>query len=391
MKAAASPSLHEGVSTIAGMTTDAAATRPVLRLAPGSRPRVAVVTGSYGAGHDSAARELARVLTTAGCDVEIHDVVTLLPWRLGPTLRAAYYAQVRHQPESWGTTLRLLEPGRRLHRLVTAVLGVAVDAVVEATRGCDLVLTTHPFGAQALGHARATGRLEVPAVTYLTDASVHSLWVHPGVDLNLAIHEVAAQEARDLGGHAAVVRPLVPPGAAHQAGLDVPDPLTGHAVIGPRALVTGGSLGMGDLGRTARDVLATGAMTPVVLCGTDARLRRRLARVPGVIALGWRDDVPALMATSACIIQNAGGFTSLEALASGTPVVTYRPLPGHGAASSANLERAGLVPWARTPEDLGLLLAAAATSLHLDRLPAGAPDVVTVLTGAARRVPVAVA
>ncbi len=373
------------------MSIDAVATHPVLHLLPGVRRRVAVVTGSYGAGHDSAARELARVLSAAGCDVEVHDVVPLLPWRLGPALRAAYYAQVRHHPASWGTTLRLLEPGRRLHRLATSLLGVAADRVVAATHGCDLVLTTHPFAAQALGHARATGRLAVPVVTYLTDASVHALWIHPGVDLNLAIHEVAAQEARAWGGPTTVVRPLVPPGVGQQAEPGAPDPLADHAVIGPRALVTGGSLGMGDLERTARDIVATGAMTPVVLCGTDARLRRRLARVPGVIALGWREDVPALMATSACVIQNAGGFTSLEALASGTPVITYRPLPGHGAASSANLERAGLVPWARTPVDLALLLAAAATSVHVDRLPSEGHEVVTVLTGAALPVPVAVA
>ncbi|HEY0952818.1 MGDG synthase family glycosyltransferase [Nocardioides sp.] len=364
------------------MTRDVAALDPLLHLAPGSRPRVAVVTGSYGAGHDAAARELARVLTAAGCDLEIHDVVALLPWRLGPVLRAAYYAQVRHRPGSWGTTLRLVEPGRRLHRRVAALLALAADRVVAATRGCDLVVTTHPFGAQALGCARASGRLGVPVVTYLTDASVHSLWVHPGVDLNLAIHEVAAQEARGWGGRTVVVRPLVPPHLGHRPGSEVADPLADHEVIGPRALVTGGSLGMGDLERTARDVLAAGGMTPVVLCGTDARLRRRLARLPGVVALGWREDVAALMATSACIVQNAGGFTSLEGLASGTPVITYLPLPGHGAASSANLERAGLVPWARTRDDLALLLAAAAVSVRADRLPAGAPEVVTVLTGA---------
>jgi len=373
------------------MTLDVAAIDPLLHLAPGSRPRVAVVTGSYGAGHDAAARELARMLTAAGCDVEIHDVVALLPWRLGPLLRAAYYAQVRHHPESWSTTLRLVEPGRRLHRRAAALLGLAADRVVAATRGCDLVLTTHPFGAQALGCARSTGRLTAPVATYLTDASVHPLWIHPGVDLNLAIHEVAAQEARGWGGRTIVVRPAVPPSAAPRVGPRFPDPLAEHEVIGPRALVTGGSLGMGDLERTALDVVATGCMTPVVLCGTDARLRRRLERLPGVVALGWRDDVAALMATSACIVQNAGGFTSLEALASGTPVITYRPLPGHGAASSANLERAGLVPWARTREDLALLLAAAAVSVRADRLPAGAPEVVTVLTGAAHRVAGAVA
>lgn len=363
------------------MTNQSDALHPLLRMAPGSSPpRVAVITGSYGAGHNSAAGELARVLRAAGCVVVIHDIVTLLPWRLGPVLRALYYGQLHWSPRSWETTLLLLGPGRRLQRLVTRLLRLAVPAVTAATRDCDLVIATHPFGAQALGEARLTEQLTIPAVTYLTDTSVHALWVHPAVDLNLAIHPIAAQEATALGGPAAVVRALVPPPVIEASGRGVPDPLAGCEITGPRALVTGGSRGVGDLERAARDIVRSGVMTPVVLCGDDARLRRRLDRIPGVVALGWREDLPALLATSDCVVQNAGGFTSLEALASGTPVITYRALPGHGAANSVNLELAGLVPWARDRDQLAAMLTAALTASRLNRLPTG-PDVVTVLAG----------
>lgn len=362
------------------MTTEIVPT--LLRMEPGhAAPRVAVLTASYGAGHDAAARELSRVLTEAGCEVVVHDLVALLPWRLGPLLRSAYYAQLRSQPDSWSTTLRLLEPGRLLHRVATSLLGLAVDPVVEATRGCELVLTTHPFGAQALGQARRAGKLRAPAVTYLTDTSVHALWIHPDVDLNLAIHEVAAQEAREWGGAAAVVRPLVSPAAVEAASRQYADPLIALGIRGPRVLVTGGSLGVGELDHAARDIVDLG-LTPVVLCGTDARLRRRLEQTPGVVALGWRDDLPALLATSDCVVQNAGGFTSLEALVSGTPVVTYRPVPGHGVANSRNLELAGLIPWARTREELAILVGQAMTAPRVERLPVGAPDLLAVLTGA---------
>lgn len=378
-----SSTLHSPPVIVAAMTIQAAAVPSVLTIGAGRpAPRIAVITGSYGAGHDSAARELARVLRSAGCEVDIYDIVTLLPWRLGPLLRAAYYAQLRRRPGSWDTTLRLLQPGRRLHRIVTSLLRVAVAPVVEATRGYDLAITTHPFGAQTLGRARQTDQLRMPAVTYLTDASVHALWIHSGIDINLAIHPIAAHEAQQWGGPASVVRPLVPPAVVGSPTHGFTDPLAGHPIVGGRVLVTGGSLGMGELGRTAREVTALG-MTPVVLCGTDTRLQRRLSRIPGVVALGWRDDIPALLATSDCVVQNAGGFTSLEALASGTPVITYRPLPGHGVANSRNLERAGLIPWAHTPGDLASLVAAATNAPRVDRLPAGAPDVVTVLTGAA--------
>jgi UDP-N-acetylglucosamine:LPS N-acetylglucosamine transferase len=56
------------------------------------------------------------------------------------------------------------------------------------------------------------------------------------------------------------------------------------------------------------------------------------------------------------VIQNAGGLTSLEAMASGVPVVSYRCLPGHGVTNSECLVRAGLVPWPQDAEELATVL-----------------------------------
>ena len=57
---------------------------------------------------------------------------------------------------------------------------------------------------------RELGALAAPVVTYLTDASVHPLWVHPAVDLHLGLHDVAVAAARALGGRATEIAPLVP-------------------------------------------------------------------------------------------------------------------------------------------------------------------------------------
>ncbi|MFT4083704.1 MAG: galactosyldiacylglycerol synthase [Nocardioides sp.] len=365
--------------------------RPLVRPAPTALlaepcgSRVTVVTGTYGDGHNAAGREIARVLGDAGADVTVVDVVDLMPWGLGRLLRSAYYAQLRWLPDSWTTTLEHLEPGRRLHTWSTRALRSAARPVAHAAAGSDLVISTHPFASQALGHARRSGLVRVPAVTYLTDTSVHAMWVHPDIDLHLAIHDLAARQAVGHGGRATTIRPLVPVAVRAEAGRRA-DPLAGLEIVGPAALVTGGSLGIGELEQAARDIAATGVATPVVLCGTNGSLRSRLAGVPGVVALGWRDDVADLLASVSCVVQNAGGFTSLEALASGAPVISYRPIPGHGLANCAHLEQAGLVPWARTPSELRGLLVQALDRPRVDRLPAGAPSVLEVLTGSRERV-----
>lgn len=341
--------------------------------------RVAVVSGSYGAGHDAAADAIAADLRAAGHDVSRLDVVEELPWRVGVVLRWLYFTQLRLLPGSWGTTLRCLEHHGVAIRLLRRLLGLAGRRLVRRVADADLVISTHPFASQALGEARAEGRLAVPAVTYLTDASVHRLWVHPAIDLHLAIHTVAEVQARALGGRTRVVSPVVRRApAAAASSQTAPWPLDR-----PAALIVGGSCGVGDLEASARDVLAGAVMTPVVACGRNERLRHHLATIPGVVALGWRDDLPQLVEAATCVLQNAGGMTSLESLAAGTPTLTYRPIPGHGTTNAEALCAAGLVPWVRDAEDLARALAALAHGgPHADRLPHDAPSVAAALAGA---------
>jgi processive 1,2-diacylglycerol beta-glucosyltransferase len=324
---------------------------------------MSIVTGSYGSGHDCAARELAREIVSAGGRAEIVDVVQLIPARLGPVLRSTYYTQLRMRPRSWETVLDRLEPGKPLYRWTLRALGTVVAALREAVEGADLVISTHPFASQALGLGRTRGEFAVPAVTYLTDPSVHPLWVHPAVDLHLAIHDVAAEEARGWGAVAQTVRPVVTPSARRPGTAPRFGP-------GPHALVAGGSLGIGEIERTVDDVLAVGSWTPIVLCGTNDRLRRRLGNRSGVVALGWRDDVPQLMGRADCVLNNGGGFTTVEALTVGVPLVSYRPLPGHGRANAVSLERAGLATYARDHAGLRHALNTALAS----RAPAGFPS-----------------
>lgn len=350
---------------------------------------VVIVSGSYGAGHDAAAEALAQQLRAAGLEVRRLDVAEELPAHIGPLLRCLYFAQLRLAPGSWGSTLRGLERGGWAFRIVQLLLGVLGRPLARRVSGAQLVVCTHPFASQALGEARAGGRLRVPVVTYLTDASVHRLWVHPAVDLHLAMHELTAAQARALGGVVATVRPVVPAAAGPAVGTwSAPWP-----VGRPVALVVGGSCGVGELYDSALDLLATGLVVPVVACGINDRLREQLDAVPGVVALGWRTDMSALVAAASCVVQNAGGMTSLESLAAGTPTLTYRPIPGHGTTNAAVLSRTGLVPWVTEADDLAAALVRALTSPPSSGLPTGQAEVLDVLldTGLVRRLPLAVA
>ncbi|MEU9154735.1 hypothetical protein AB0D59_30285 [Streptomyces sp. NPDC048417] len=74
-----------------------------------------------------------------------------------------------------------------------------VRALAPDTRA---VVSTYPGASQVLGALRRRGLLTVPAFTYLTDLSVHALWVAPGIDAHLAVHPVPAAQAHAQGAAA---------------------------------------------------------------------------------------------------------------------------------------------------------------------------------------------
>ena len=343
-----------------------------------ARQRVTIVSASVGAGHDGAAAELARRLHDRGFAVDRHDFLDLLPAAMGRVLRGAYATQLKVAPDSWGQLFTALERRRLLGAFAVGVGRMAARRTRRALPAdTGLVVSTYPLASQALGAARMRGLLDVPVVTYLTDMSVHPLWVAEGVDAHLALHSVPAAAAERLGaagvrvGGPAVAATFRPPvSATERAAARLRFGLPGGR---PLALVVAGSWGAGDVESTARDIAATGLATPVVVCGRNAGLRARITKAGVGVALGWVDDMPALLHGCDVVIQNAGGLSSLEALAAGLPVLSYRCLPGHGSTNAAALEQAGWAAWAQQPSVLAEMLAAALRTRRPVARPAADP------------------
>ncbi|HEY2669721.1 MAG TPA: glycosyltransferase [Rugosimonospora sp.] len=346
------------------------------------RERISIVSASVGAGHDGAAGELSRQLRAIGYQVDCHDFLDLLGERAGGALRRAYATELKVAPESWGWVVGNLERREWMANAVGAL--VSRRAVTRATRlfGSDpmrrnpvaehplpgdealppprVIVSTYHLASQLLGRMRRSGELAAPVVTFLTDLSVHPLWIADGVDLNLALHDVAATQARRHRGEVVeVCSPAVRP-AFHP----VSDPAEaartraayGLPPTGRLALVVAGSWGVGQVAEAAADLAATGLVTPVTICGRNESLRERLTRDGTGVALGWVEQMAELIRASDVVVQNAGGLTSLEAMAVGVPVITYRCLPGHGTTNAQALHDAGLAPWVRDPAELSAVL-----------------------------------
>ncbi|BCJ61469.1 hypothetical protein Jiend_48910 [Micromonospora endophytica] len=304
-------------------------------------------------------------------------------------VRESYRAMLRWLPWSYDALFTITNRSSLTVRVIRAALRLAARRMLSRLpRGTNLVVTTFPFANQVLGPLRHRGLLDTPVITYVTDFVVHPTWMAPGVDTYCVIHDAARRQAAANGAFdVRVVRPLV---SARFTDLPGDGKRAARACFGlPQrerlALIVAGSWGVGDVTRTAAEVLATGCVTPVIVCGRNDDLRRQLHAFPGHV-LGWVDDMPTLMRAVDVVVENAGGLTCQQSLAAGLPTVTYRPIPGHGRANAEVLADAGLTTYVTTAAHLRPTLTALTTAgAAATALAVAATDMAVVVSDAVRQ------
>jgi UDP-N-acetylglucosamine:LPS N-acetylglucosamine transferase len=312
-----------------------------------------------GAGHDGAARELRRRLVADGHRVEVVDFLDAVAFHIGPVLRWFYQVQLRMAPWSYELSYKLAPVLRAPAVMVdTWLTRRKLKRVIKEFRP-DTVVSVYPLASLVLGRMRRKKQLRVPVVTYLTDFAVHSLWVHRGIDRHLAVSELSAAAATSRGGKDARARGPLVSDRFRDATYDR-DAVRSNLGLAPEdraVLVVAGSWGVGDVIATVDAIGRTGEFHPITVCGHDDDLRAELEHRGFGTVIGWTDEMPALMTAADALVENAGGLTCMEAFAVGLPVITFRPIAGHGKDNAEMMARAGVNCYARNEHELHEILA----------------------------------
>lgn len=311
-----------------------------------------------GAGHDGAAQELRRRLEASGHRVEVVDFLDAVAFHIGPVLRWFYQVQLRMAPWSYELSYKMAPLLRAPAVMVdTWLTRRKLKRAIKDFRP-DAVVSVYPLASLVLGRMRRKKQLRVPVLTYLTDFAVHSLWVHRGIDRHLAVSEISAAAATSRGGKDARARGPLVSERFRDAEYDR-DTVRSNLGLSPEdraVLVVAGSWGVGDVVATVEAIGRTGEFHPITVCGRDDKLRTELESRGFGTVIGWTDEMPALMSAADALVENAGGLTCMEAFAVGLPVITFRPIAGHGKDNAEMMARAGVNCYARDESELQTIL-----------------------------------
>jgi UDP-N-acetylglucosamine:LPS N-acetylglucosamine transferase/Trp operon repressor len=329
-----------------------------------TRRRVLILSADVGEGHAAAARALARQIEDSPqpADVTVIDGLAAMGRLLRPVVEDGYRVQLRFFPWTYTIVYWLLEqvaPVRLMVRRLLCMFGSRPLARTIAAYDPDVVVSTYPAVTVVLARLRRRGDVSCPTVATITDLTGLFFWAQPGIDLHLAMYGESLASVERIAGRGSVrlVRPLIsaeflqsrcPLHSRRALGL----PEDGRVVV-----VSGGGWGVGDLAGAVREFIRVPEVTSIVCLAARndhlaQSLRSAFAHEPRVHVYGFTDRMPELLAAADVLVHSTGGVTCLEAMATGTPVVSYGLPVGHARLNTRAMAALNLLRLANNTDEL---------------------------------------
>jgi processive 1,2-diacylglycerol beta-glucosyltransferase len=303
---------------------------------------VLILSASYGGGHNQVARALTSAiqLQAPGMKIITVDYCDLMLPFFNRLTQFGYTQSIRHFPVGYALYYQAtgkISPDsfwqRHLNRIGYSELMMLVDRLQPR-----VIISTFPIPAGVLSEMKETGHLNVPVVTVITDMCVHSQWIHPNTDLYIVGSKEIADGLVERGVPRSVIVdsgiPILPEFNLDYKQAELRKAF--HYKPGDKIiLIMGGSDGIFratrfKLHRTLEE-LPSGVQA-LILTGYNQELYEKLqpltAKYTNFRVEKFYENMASLMRIADLLITKAGGITISEALASGLPMVIYKPTPG---------------------------------------------------------------
>ncbi len=325
-----------------------------------------------GSGHHMAAIALQQAILERAPGVNVRivgGVATASPFLLRLS-RRVYAAGLAHAPEWWQALYdREHIWSGILRKPLGKVLGKRLLRRLIQQEAPDVVVATHAYCVGALAEAKRKAAKPFWLGAVLTDFHVHGFWIHPEVDGYVVPHEEIARELNS--------RYSVDADKIHVHGIPVRPPFArgrerdkrewrqqlGLKPGGFTVLILGGEGGHIEMTSVVQRLIQTGRpLQIVVITGRNERLRHSLREqlhdvLPHAVhLLGYEPSIWEWIGAADAIVTKPGGLTCAEALAMGTPLVLFQPLPGQERRNSRFLRDQGVAEEAATPDEIVRIL-----------------------------------
>ncbi|MFP4107249.1 MAG: MGDG synthase family glycosyltransferase [Phycisphaerae bacterium] len=311
-----------------------------------NRGRILICSATVGSGHNSAASAVERALHREGLGKDLHRVdglqfcpryfrafyaggfalmMTRLPWLYGLGFKLTNRP---HTPDrGLGERVRLWHERRALLRFRRYLRDLRPE----------LIIHTHFLASPVVAWMMDQNRLETTQLVTMTDIEPHRYWYSERVNHYFAPHEHTTEMLKRWGiDESRITVSGIPIHGRWTEPLDVDRIYDDWNLPRDKKIVlfSGGTeFTCGPVVKMCNEILQARRDTFVVLlAGRNKKLLSRAARHPEagnrLMPVGFTDRNHELVEVAELMVTKAGGITTAECLAKGTPMVLYCPVPG---------------------------------------------------------------
>ncbi len=301
-----------------------------------------ILSCSTGGGHNAAGAALKEELLARGHHVEMIDPYALISRKLAVKIGNTYVKLVQRMPRvfgfvySIGGLVRKIPGKSPVYYANLRVAGKLEEYLKE--HHFDVIFMPHLFPAELVTILRSKGK-DIPLTVFIaTDYVCIPFTEETNCDYYIVPGE---PQIPDFARRRIPKEKLLPFGIPVSRAFDEEIPKeTAKRELGLETdkryfLLTGGSIGAGDIQKAIRILLAyihkeapDGRL--IVVCGNNKRLYRKLKFLyrDRIILLERTRQMALYMKASEVFISKPGGLSSTEAAVTGIPYIHITPIPG---------------------------------------------------------------
>ena len=308
---------------------------------------ILIFTASTGGGHKRAAAAIKAKINDISpqTNVEVIDGMEAIGKVYNKAVTKGYHIMATKTPEFYGKLYRLSDENKPVAKAVMKSNEMYANKLLETIKknDPDIIIICHAFITNMVSYLKEKGKLDVKAISLITDYDSHRTYISPYIDaFVLAEPQMAKKLQEEYGVPKGKIYPLGIPTFDSFAKNETREELCKRERLDPEiptVLLMAGSFGVtGVLDFYEQLAKTDEKIQMIVITGRNIKLFdhfdkkiQELKSSRNTKLLYFVDNVEDYMHIANLIVTKPGGLTVTESIACHLPMAIYSAYPGQEA------------------------------------------------------------
>ena len=308
---------------------------------------ILIFTASTGGGHKRAAAAIKAKINDISpqTNVEVIDGMEAIGKVYNKAVTKGYHIMATKTPEFYGKLYRLSDENKPVAKAVMKSNEMYANKLLETIKknDPDIIIICHAFISNMVSYLKEKGKLDVKAISLVTDYDTHRTYISPYMDaFVLAEPQMAKKLQEEYGVPENKIYPLGIPTFDSFAKSETREELCKRERLDPKiptVLLMAGSFGVTGVLDFYEQLAKTDEIIQmIVITGRNIKLFdhfdkkiQELDTSRNTKLLYFVDNVEDYMHIADLIVTKPGGLTVTESIACHLPMAIYSAYPGQEA------------------------------------------------------------